>query len=156
MTKNSYSNISLLLAAGIFLSGCGVAPVEEDPQAIVVQQGAAIQSAQQNPAVISLLEEANRLQSAGDLPGASASLERAIRIAPRDARLRERLGWLRLSQNDPFQAKALARMAVAYSSGNPELQASAWELIAASEAAIGNTRESDLAREEANRLRQRE
>lgn len=110
--------------------------------------------ARQNPAVISLMEEAETYRANGQLEPASASLERALRISPRDPVLRERLGWLRLEQGDPFQAKELARMAVVYATGRPLVQASAWELIAEAEAKIGNTTESELARQEAARLRE--
>lgn len=106
----------------------------------------------QNPAVVTLLEEAERQQAAGRLDLASSALERAIRISPRDPVLRVRLGWLRIEQNDPFQAKALARMAVVYAR-DAEVQAQAWEVVAAAERAIGNQVEATLAEQEAARLR---
>ena len=107
----------------------------------------------QNPAVIALLEEANRQEQAGNPGLASSAVERALRIAPRDPRVRLRLGWLRLGQDDPFQAKEFARLAYVHAAGNDELQAEAWDLIAAAETRIGNRDEAELARQEAARLR---
>lgn len=109
--------------------------------------------AYQNPAVVALLEEAERQRDAGNLNLAAAALERALRIAPRDPMLRIRLGWLRLEQGDPFQAKELARMAVVYAGEQHDLQADAWDVIAAAERAIGNQVEATLAAQEAERLR---
>ena len=108
----------------------------------------------QNPAVVALMAEADRQQAAGNLPLAASALERALRIEPRDAALRIRLGQLRLAQGDPFQAKELARMAVVYAGEQQGIQAEAWDLIAAAERAIGNQVEATLAAEEADRLRQ--
>lgn len=107
----------------------------------------------QNPAVVALLEEAERQRSAGNLSLAAAAVERALRISPRDPVLRIRLGWLRLEQGDPFQAKELARMGVVYAGERAAVQADAWSLIAAAERAIGNHVEASLAEQEAERLR---
>lgn len=107
----------------------------------------------QNPAVIALLEEAERQRTAGNLALAAAAVERALRIDPRDPLLRIRLGWLRLEQGDPFQAKELARMGVVYAGERDMVEADAWALIAAAERAIGNHVEAALAEQEAERLR---
>lgn len=107
----------------------------------------------QNPAVVALLAEAERQQAVGNYGLAASALERALRISPRDPVLRIALGRLRLEQGDPFQAKELARMAVVYSGDQHEVQADAWDLIAAAEDAIGNPMEATLAKQEAARLR---
>lgn len=108
----------------------------------------------QNPAVVALLEEAERQHAQGRLDHAASALERALRISPHDPVLRLRLGWLRLEQNDPFQAKALARMAFVHAGEQrPGLRADAWDLIAAAERAIGDQVEATLAEQEAARLR---
>lgn len=148
MKKLAVILIPLLLAA------CASKPESRDealPPDVAQPAGA-----YQNPAVISLMEEAEQYREQGKPDMAAASLERALRISPRDPVLRERLGWLRLEQGDPFQAKELARMVVVYASGRPLVQASAWELIAEAEAEIGNMMESELARQEAERLRARQ
>lgn len=107
----------------------------------------------QNPAVVALMAEADRQQAAGNYPLAASALERALRISPRDPVLRIRLGWLRVEQGDPFQAKELARMAVVYAGEQHAVQADAWDLISAAERAIGNHVEATLAEQEAERLR---
>ena len=151
--KSVFTVKACSLAALLMLAACTSTP----PPAPDEPAGASIDTKEnvlQNPAVIGLLEQAEEQHDSGDLLRASATLERALRIAPRDPRIRTRLGWLRLDQNDPFQAKELARMAVVYASGQPELQAEAWDVIAAAERMIGNQVEAELAAQEARRLRQ--
>ena len=107
----------------------------------------------QNPAVVALIEESERQRRVGNFGLAASALERALRIAPRDAALRVQLAELRLEQGDPFQAKELARMGVVYASDQPGVEADAWDVIAAAERAIGNQVEATLAEQEATRLR---
>ncbi|MDX1455422.1 MAG: hypothetical protein R3217_08215 [Gammaproteobacteria bacterium] len=145
-----------LLLLVIALAGCASSPPVDDGQGSddFYQGGSAdLAERPQNPAVIALLEEANRQQQAGNPDLASSAVERALRIAPRDPRIRLRLGWLRLEQDDPFQAKEFARLAYVHAAGNEEMQAEAWDLIAAAETRIGNQQEAELARQEAARLR---
>ncbi|PAV47866.1 hypothetical protein CK486_12490 [Pseudomonas sp. HAR-UPW-AIA-41] len=80
--------------------------------------------------VLALLTTAQQQQSGGDLNGASVSLERAQRIAPREPQVLYRLAEVRLAQGDPAQAEQLARRGLTYANGRPALQASLWELIA--------------------------
>ena len=61
---------------------------------------------------------------------ASASLERALRIAPREPQVLYRLAQVRLDQGDAGQAEQLARRGLSYASGRPTLQAGLWELVA--------------------------
>ena len=79
--------------------------------------------------VLALLTSAQQMQRSGNLTGASASLERAQRIAPREPQVLYRLAEVRLAQGDPAQAEQLARRGLSYAGGRPALQASLWELI---------------------------
>lgn len=106
-----------------------------------------------NPAVVALIEESERQRRVGNFGHAASALERALRISPRDPALRVQLAAVRVQQGDPFQAKELARMAVVYADGQPDIEADAWDVIAAAERAIGNQVEATLAEQEATRLR---
>src|SRR5690606_9868288 len=59
--------------------------------------------------VLALLTSAQQQQGSGDLEGASSSLERAQRIAPREPQVLYRLAEVRLAQGDAAQAEQLAR-----------------------------------------------
>lgn len=99
--------------------------------------------------VLALLTTAQQQQSGGDLNGASSSLERAQRIAPREPQVLYRLAQVRLAQNDPAQGEQLARRALSYANGRPALQASLWQLIAQAREAQGDASGAALARQKA-------
>ena len=99
--------------------------------------------------VLALLTTAQQQQSGGDLNGASSSLERAQRIAPREPQVLYRLAQVRLAQNDPAQGEQLARRALTYANGRPALQASLWQLIAQAREAQGDASGAALARQKA-------
>jgi hypothetical protein len=80
--------------------------------------------------VLALLTTAQQQQSSGDLNGASSSLERAQRIAPREPQVLYRLAEVSLAQGNAAQAEQLARRGLSYASGRASLQASLWALIA--------------------------
>ncbi|WP_081963206.1 tetratricopeptide repeat protein [Pseudomonas sp. ML96] len=99
--------------------------------------------------VLALLTSAQQQQGSGDLDGASSSLERAQRIAPREPQVLYRLAEVRLAQGDAAQAEQLARRGLTYASGRPALQASLWGLIAQSRERQGDPAGAAQARERA-------
>lgn len=99
--------------------------------------------------VLALLTTAQQQQGSGDLNGASSSLERAQRIAPREPQVLYRLAEVRLAQGDAAQAEQLARRGLTYAGGRPQLQAGLWELIAQSREQQGDPQGAAQARERA-------
>lgn len=99
--------------------------------------------------VLALLTTAQQQQSGGDLNGASSSLERAQRIAPREPQVLYRLAEVRLAQGEAAQAEQLARRGLTYASGRPALQASLWGLIAQARERQGDPAGAAQARERA-------
>jgi Tetratricopeptide repeat len=63
----------------------------------------------ENVAIAGLLDSARSDAAAGRLANAAASLERALRIEPRNPRLWQELARLRLKQGDFVQAESLAQ-----------------------------------------------
>lgn len=99
--------------------------------------------------VLALLTTAQQQQSGGDLNGASSSLERAQRVAPREPQVLYRLAQVRLAQGDAAQAEQLSRRALTYANGRASLQASLWELIAQSREKQGDAAGAAQARQKA-------
>lgn len=99
--------------------------------------------------VLALLTSAQQQQSSGDLDGASSSLERAQRIAPREPQVLYRLAEVRLAQGDAAQAEQLARRGLTYANGRPTLQAGLWGLIAQARERQGDAAGAAQARERA-------
>lgn len=78
-----------------------------------------------------LLAQSRGHQSAGHYDQAAASIERALRIEPRQPVLWLELGNIRLKEGDYAQAESLGRKALSLSGGDADLTARAEQLITA-------------------------
>ncbi|SAM33181.1 tetratricopeptide repeat protein [Pseudomonas sp. 1 R 17] len=99
--------------------------------------------------VLALLTTAQQQQAGGDLNGASSSLERAQRVAPREPQVLYRLAQVRMAQGDAPQAEQFARRGLTLANGRPDLQASLWALIGDARAAQGDATGAAQARQKA-------
>ncbi len=90
-----------------------------------------LSQAQNNPAVASLLSDANTQSRAGDHARAAATLERAISIEPNNAWLWHHLAAARLREGRLDQAASLAAKSNSLSATDAGLQVNNWKLIAA-------------------------
>lgn len=84
------------------------------------------------PATGALVAQAHRQATSGDYGAASATLERAQRIEPDNPLVWIELGRLNLAANNPAQADAMGRKALALATGDGTAQSAAWRLIAES------------------------
>lgn len=78
----------------------------------------------------SLVTQARTQVAHGDLPAASSTLDRALRIEPNNPLLWIELGRLRLAESDAHQAEGCGRKALALASGDRIAQAQAGRLLA--------------------------
>jgi hypothetical protein len=83
-----------------------------------------------SPAVGALVLASNQNSKSGDLDSAAASIERAIRIEPRNATLFYKLALLRLKQSKPRLAEDLAKKSALLASTDNTLKKHCWLLIA--------------------------
>jgi Flp pilus assembly protein TadD len=88
--------------------------------------------------VVALLDAANRQKQAGQLPAAAASLERALRIEPRNPETWYQLAVVRFRQGHLDQAEQLARKAETLAGGDNRVRARSWRLIAAAREQAGD------------------
>ncbi len=117
------------LAAFLLLAGCAV-----------LQPGAPQPQASQNTAVVALLDQSRTQASAGRLGAASASLERALRIEPRNPALWQELARIRLDQGQFRQAENLAAKSNALAGDNRRLRAENWRIIGQARTSLGDLR----------------
>ena len=90
-------------------------------------------------AVTVLMRRADDQRNNGDLDGASASLERALRIAPEDAVLWHELAEVRMAQQQHYRVVQLAAKSNALASPHDAaLRSSNWRLIAKARRAQGD------------------
>jgi hypothetical protein len=86
-------------------------------------------------AVAGLMESARSDSAAGRLPNAAATLERALRIEPRNARLWHDLAQVRFRQRDLAQAESLAARSNTLAGNDADLRAANQRLIEEARAA---------------------
>ena len=119
------------------------------PSGIPSSSGALAADEQLDGPVLALLTTAQQQQASGDLNGASSSLERAQRVAPREPQVLYRLAQVRMAQGDAAQAEQFARRGLTFANGRPDLQASLWGLIAQAREKQGDAAGAALARQKA-------
>ena len=110
----------------------------------------------QPPAVIALLNTAEQQANAGDLEAAAASLERAIRIDPRNPVLWYHLATVRLSQGDAQAAEQLATKSTSLAPGDTAQQSRNWQLIAQARRAQQDEKGALAAEQRARELARRQ
>jgi predicted Zn-dependent protease len=92
-----------------------------------------------SPAVVALLEHAEQQANDGELESAAASLERAIRIDPRNPVLWYHLATVRLAQGDPSQAEQLAVKSNSLATGINTQLVRNWQLIVRARRELNDT-----------------
>ena len=83
----------------------------------------------ENPAIASLMDGARADTAAGRLANAAASLERALRIEPRNPRLWQELARVRLKQGDYAQAESMAARSNTWAGSDSALRAENLRII---------------------------
>lgn len=122
-------------------------PARSTPPAIIAAPAEGPQA--QSPAVLALLAQADAQLQRGEIQQATGSIERALRIAPRDARLWSRLAELRLREGRPEQAEAMAAKSNDLAGPDGALQQRNWLMIAEARRLRGDHAGAQAARVEA-------
>lgn len=124
-----------------------VLPLPEEP-AISVESLPEEQRA--SPVVERLLASAEQQRSQGNADAAANSLERALRIEPRNAVLWSRLANVRYTQNDWQQAIQLAAKSNTLAASNQQLRRQNWYLMASAYSAMGDETSAQKYRDKLN------
>ena len=124
--------LPLLLLA--LIAGCATAPGPETAPAPETVPPAAPPAAppearRENIAIAGLMESARADTAAGRLSNAAASLERALRIEPRNPRLWHELAQVRFKQGQYAQAESLAARSNSWAGSDGALRADNQRLI---------------------------
>jgi len=141
MGSRDHSWTGYAVAAAMVLAGCA-SPVERPASTPDSSQ----------KAVSSLIESAHADAAAGRLANATASMERAIRLAPRNPRLWQELARLRLQQGEFDQAEQVALRSNSLTRGDASLRFENWNIIAQSREARGDSAGASSARALAKRI----
>jgi predicted Zn-dependent protease len=143
---------TLLAFLAAVIAGCAtvVQPPGPFPEPAPLPEPAA---RTENLAIAGLMDGARADAAAGRLANAAASLERALRIEPRNPRLWQELARVRLKQGDYAQAESTAARSNSWAGGDNALRAENWRLIAQARDARGDAEGARGALEAAERQR---
>ena len=145
-----------IVALAALLAGCATVPDILPPPRAPVEEPATRPAppASENVAVIGLVQNARADTSAGRLVNAGATLERALRIEPRNPRLWQELARVRLKQGEFAQAESVAARSNTWAGNDAGLRAENWRLIAESREARGDSQGARSALDTAARMAQ--
>ena len=104
-----------------------------------------------SPAVVALMGEAESERRVGNLDSAVATIERALRIQPRNATLWYQLAAMRMDQDKPRLALDLAKKSNTLVGGDREVMRKNWLLIADARRMLGDAGGAERALLEAGR-----
>jgi len=105
-----------------------------------------------SPAVNALASAANQSSKSGDIEAATTTIERAIRIEPRNATLYYKLAVLRLKQSKPKLAEDLAKKALLLATNDTTLKKHSWLLVARARELLGDSNGSIEAKAQADKF----
>jgi predicted Zn-dependent protease len=168
----------LFFILALLLAGCASAPVQQAPKPPIPEVMPPIPEAMPqlpgesnilaptapapepkpvmsgNKAVIALLDRAQLDYEGGKREAAGASLERALRIEPRNPWLWHELAQLRLTQGQYAQAITLAQKSTSFAAREPRLRALNWRVIGNARVAQGDSTGAEQAYKQAAELEQ--
>ena len=137
----------------ILISGCTSMPSQTTQTVSVIEKSESGQlvikkkeDPQHTSAIDKLMKDAEVWREKGQIVKAVATLERALRIKPRNPLIWSKLAQLRYSQQQFRQAESLALRSNQYVGSNVELKRSNWKLIANARAKQGNKTGAEAAR----------
>jgi len=105
-----------------------------------------------SPAVNALASAATQSSKSGDIEAATTTIERAIRIEPRNATLYYKLAVLRLKQSKPKLAEDLAKKALLLATNDAALKKHSWLLVARARELLGDMNGSREAKTQADKF----
>jgi tetratricopeptide (TPR) repeat protein len=142
-----------VLSSPSVIAPSGEEPVIASPSPTPLpRERAKVPAATLSPASKALVAQAQSQRRKGDFPGATASLERALRIEPNNPLLWIEMGRLRMDQRNYAQADGMGRKALSMSVGDDRTQSQAWQLIADSYRARGQNVQAQEAQDKARAL----
>jgi Tfp pilus assembly protein PilF len=106
-----------------------------------------------NSAVVALADTAKQQLDQDQAPSAVASLERALRLEPKNPRLWHELAQVRFKQGEYQQAESLATRSNSWAGPDKTLRAANWRLIGEARLRLGDNAGAQTANAKAEDLR---
>ncbi len=122
------------------------------PQTVIRPEKKELHPKFSSPAIVALMSDAGQSTKTGNLDGAAVTIERALRIEPRNSYLLYELAVLRYKQEKYRLAEDLARKSVLLAVGNNHLKGNGWLLISDARLKQGDKQGAAEARKKAAEL----
>ncbi len=142
--------LSVLFSLAVLAAGCAALPLAPAPT--TPEEKVASTPVSASGAVVALADSARADAAAGNYTGASAALERALRIEPRNPRLWHELAQLKLKQGDASQAANMAARSNSWAGADKVLRAANWRIIGEAKRALGDETGANAAFDKAETL----
>lgn len=139
-------------AAGKNASSATRVHIIKDPVILKQQELSVNSQTQSSHVVVALLSEADASYQQGNLNESVTTIERALRIEPRNPLLLYKLAKLRLQQGQPDLAENLAKKSELLATGNAQLKKKNWILIAEARDQLGKEEAAKEARQRARQF----
>ncbi|MDX1519078.1 MAG: hypothetical protein R3318_03070 [Gammaproteobacteria bacterium] len=133
----------------------GVADGTDTATDLPVKATDATVDSEAGPVVLAFLDEAETLAASGDSQRAIASLERGIRIKPKDPWLWHQLGVMKLRTGEWLDAISIAEKSNSLAGNNRQLLIGNWLVIADANESLGNPEKAKSARQMAEKISDR-
>src|SRR5262245_1035104 len=153
MSPRPNLRLCVALTLAMLVSACASAPRPEPAPPPPSPFPLSTPGHAQPPAIASLMDSARIDAVSGRLANAAASLERALRIEPRNPRLWQELSRVRLLQREYVQAESCAARSNSWAGSDDALRADNWRLIAQAREARGDTEGARAAMDAIGRLK---
>ena len=146
------------IVIAVLLAGCATAPEPgppPPPEPLPPPPAAATPAPaprSENVAIAGLMQNARDDVAAGRLANAAASLERALRIEPRNPRLWHELAQVRVKQGQYAQAESVAARSNSWADTDNTLRGANWRLIAQTREARGDAEGARAASAQAEKI----
>jgi len=126
--------------------------IQKDEEYVPTENKISRENTDKKAVVVALLENAEARMESGDKASAAATLERVLRLEPKNAMLWHRLGLIRLQQKNWQQAINLAKKSNSLAIRDYHLQSANWKLIAQANSRAGNKAAAKQAADMASKL----
>jgi Tfp pilus assembly protein PilF len=120
--------------------------LDSDKSKVVDLQKSKAIDTEKEPVITALLNDAEKFSQQGQTEKAAATIERALRIEPKNALLWHHLAVVRMQQQQWQQAIVMARKSNALAGNNKQLKSDNWGIIAAAYDSLGDKKKANEAR----------
>ena len=150
-------NLIVLIGLVFFLTSCAITPSSDNwdpvrPAGESPKVGLDLSTSAMSAAMAALIDQADQAIEKQQWSQAATTLERALRINPKQAEAWTRMAVVNLGKNNPQQCIHMAKKSNRHAKNNPDLLAYNWLLISRAYQQMGRVEQAEAALTKSNQL----